>query len=117
METITIALNSFISINWEYIAAGMICLVVAAFLRNNALDQMGRWSGMWLPVQPTLTAKPSPIEGVRQGCVGCVVGIPARILQWIFVFVGLDLVLFQGRVSQWMWSTMTTVVNAIATRT
>lgn len=116
MENINNALNSFVATNWEYIAGGMICIVVAAFLRNSALDQIGRWSGMWLPVPPTLTARPSPVEGVRQGCVGCVVGIPARILEWTFFFVGLDLVLFQGRISRWVWGTVTTIVGVLSTR-
>lgn len=116
METITFALSSFVTTNWEFIAGGIVCIIVAAFLRNSALDQIGRWSRMWLPVQPTLTARPSPVEGVRQGCVGCFVGIPARILEWTFFFVGLDLVLFQGRISRWVWGTVTTIVGALGTR-
>lgn len=81
-------------------------LGLSGLLSNFSTEQLGRWTRMWQPVQVVHQEVPAATERVAQGITGCLLGVPARILQWICLVVGFDLILLQGSISMWVGETI-----------
>lgn len=82
-----------------YVIVGALLLVVSGGLSYYSTAKLNLWKAIWQPVDVVHQQVPSAAERVQEGVVGCLLGVPARILQWICFYFGLDLLLFQGRIS------------------
>lgn len=83
-----------------YAIGGGGLLILSGFLSYYSTEKLILWHRMWQPENVVHQPVPPAIERVRDGVVGCLLGLSARILQWICFFVGLDFLLLQARVSQ-----------------
>lgn len=89
-----------------YLIVGSLFLVLAGLLYTFSELQLNLWHRMWLPIDVVHQQIPPATDTVRDGVVGCLLGVPARILQWVSFFLGLDLILLQGRATLWLGETI-----------
>lgn len=89
-----------------YVIVGILLLILSGVLGLFATLQLNLWNAMWLPVNVVHQQVAPATQQVAEGVVGCLLGVPARILQWVCFLSGLDLILFQGRITLWLAETI-----------
>jgi hypothetical protein len=75
---------------------GVLCIILAAWCRFQAIAHFGLWRRIFFPVQPSLIANPSPAANVRAGAMGCISGLVMNTMALFLFLVALDLLIFGG---------------------
>lgn len=73
-----------------YIVLGLALLGLAGYFQRLYASGKKNYDKMWAPVAPTLEARPSPIDQVVKGGMGCVQAVIAIFLVLIALFLAFD---------------------------
>lgn len=80
----------------NHILFGVVLIIFASFCRFQAVANNKAWQDIFDPVQPNLTAGPSPVAKVGAGVIGCITGSVMNVLALALLLAGLDQILFAG---------------------
>lgn len=73
-----------------YIVLGLVLLGFAGYLQRVYISGKKDYDKMFAPVAPTLEAKPSPVDQVFKGSMGCLRAMIAFVLLLVFLFLAFD---------------------------
>lgn len=92
-----------------YLIVGLVLLVLSGLLYTFSELQLNLWQAMWRPTNVVHQQVPAATDQVRDGIRGCILGVTARILQWVCFIMGLDFIVFQARNTQWLIETLSRI--------
>lgn len=73
-----------------FILVGLLLLGLAGYFQRVYASGKKNYDKMFAPIAPTLEAKPSPIDQVYRGSMGCLQAIVALIFVFILLFLAFD---------------------------
>lgn len=73
-----------------YLVLGLLLVGLAGYFRRVSVSGKKSYDKMWAPVAPTLEAKPSPMDQVFKGWLGCLQAILAFVLFGICIVLAFD---------------------------
>ena len=104
--------NIAFSIAQDYVlhfVMGFILLGAAGFTRIMWVEGWGKWAGIFVQVDPSLQASPSPLDRTLTGCGGLIAASFNAVLTIAFTILAIDQLLFWG----WLWDECLDLLSSV----